>query len=214
MSATWPSSRPSTPVTGDPTTSCQNAWPGASSAWQSTATSRYASRRRSAAVRSRTSRNPIRQPGPSSIGAALSTVSGVSLPSRYSTTPGANRSSGRSVRTSTRTSPRRPWTPRTRPTTSRVGPAACEPGSEDLERDRATFAGGRDLQQGAQRLGDAAVPTDDLAHVVLGDMQLDDGPVLLLDLGDLHRVGVVDERAGDVLDQVLRSHRRPTFPRA
>src|SRR5947208_3561728 len=139
-------------------------------------------------------------------------VRGASLPSRWSTPPGAKRSSGWSVRTSTRTRPCRPWTPRTRPTTSRTSSGSRSvsgPGSEDLERDRATFARGRDLQQGSKCLGDAAVAADDLAHVVLGDMQLDHGALLILDRRDLHGIGVVDEGPGDVLDELFRGHPRP-----
>ena len=125
--------------------------------------------------------------------------------------PAANRSSGRSVRTSTRTAPWRPCRPRTRPTTSRVGSlsAALAPAtraqmiSSWTER---ALAGRGHLEQRPQRLRDAAVAPDDLAHVVLGDMQLDDGSLLVLDLGDLDGLRVVDERLRDVLDEILRAH--------
>ena len=41
---------------------------------------------------------------------------------------------------------------------------------------------------------------------VLGDMQLDDSPLLVLDLGDLDGLRVVDERLRDVLDQLPGCH--------
>src|SRR5205823_12624696 len=67
--------------------------------------------------------------------------------------------------------------------------------SEDLELNRFAVAGGRHLEQRAERLGDATVAADDFAHVVLGDVQLDHGRVLLADNFDLHGIRVVHERA-------------------
>src|SRR4029078_5911033 len=61
-------------------------------------------------------------------------------------------------------------------------------------------------EQGPEGLGDAAVPPDHLAHVVFGHVQLDDGAFLVLALGDLHGIVFVDERPGDVLDELLRAH--------
>src|SRR5260221_6721977 len=155
-------------------------------------------RRRSAAERSGISSTPTRQPGPSSTAAADATVRGASLPSRWSTRPMAKRSSGRSVRISTRTRPCRPCALRTRPTTTRVGSLSVTR-SEDLERDRAALAGGGDLQEGPERLRDAAVAAYHLAHVVLGDMQLDDGPLIVFDGGHLDGIPLVYEESADVL---------------
>src|SRR5205814_8633448 len=81
--------------------------------------------------------------------------------------------------------------------------------SEDLERDRLAVARSGHLQQRPERLGDAPVAADDLAHVVLGDVELDDGPALVADDLDLDRVRVVDERLGDVFDEFGCCHRAP-----
>src|SRR5688500_9206986 len=83
---------------------------------------------------------------------------------------------------------------------------ASDPRSDDLELDRAALAGRGHLEQGPERLGDAAVAPDHLAHVVLGDVQLDDGALFVLDLGHLDGVGIVDERLRDVLDELLGAH--------
>src|SRR5581483_11593393 len=101
-----------------------------------------------------------------------------------STAPGANRRSGSSVRTSTVTSPRRPWALPIRPTTSRSfsrgspssGPFAVI-WSADIRSARSAIAGRFDqvdadraalerADHGAQRLGRAALASDDLAQVV------------------------------------------------
>ena len=79
--------------------------------------------------------------------------------------------------------------------------------SDDLEADRLARAGGRHLEQRPQRLGDAAVAPDDLAHVGLGHVQLDDRPVLAVDDLDRDGVGIVHEGLGDVLDQLCGCHR-------
>src|SRR5439155_6094322 len=58
-----------------------------------------------------------------------------------------------------------------------VDAAAGPPGAahlDDLERGGLTVAGCDDLQQRAQRLGHAAVTTDDLSHIVRRDVELDD----------------------------------------
>jgi hypothetical protein len=66
---------------------------------------------------------------------------------------------------------------------------------------------GRDhLEQGAQSLGDAAVATDDLAHVRLRDVELDHAPVGLVVELDRHGVRVVHQRLCDVLDQIDCGH--------
>src|SRR5215218_9854006 len=97
--------------------------------------------------------------------------------------------------------------PRTRPTTRRSSPsrecAGLAKALDDLERDRLSLAGGHDLEQRAQRLRDAAVAADDLAHIALGDVELDHTTLRVIDNLDLDGVGLVDERLCDVLDQRL-----------
>ena len=78
---------------------------------------------------------------------------------------------------------------------------------------RRSVAHGGGLHDGAQRVGGAPAAADDLAVVVVGDRQLeDDRAVVLLELLDLHRVGLVDERADELLEQLaqpgLGGHRR------
>src|SRR5438874_2498061 len=74
---------------------------------------------------------------------------------------------------------------------------------DDLEHGALPLARGRDLQESPYRVGDSALLADDLAHVVLRDLQLEDDRGLTLDLVHLDLLGVVDERARDVLDELL-----------
>ena len=54
----------------------------------------------------------------------------------------------------------------------------------------------------AQRLGGASAAADDLAVVIVVDRQLEhERAVVLLELLDLDALGLVDERAGEVLEQ-------------
>ena len=57
-------------------------------------------------------------------------------------------------------------------------------------------------------LAGATAAADDLAVVVLGHRELeDDRAVVLLELLDLHRVGLVDQRRGQVLEQLPHGRR-------
>src|SRR5262249_34560826 len=103
-----------------------------------------------------------------------------------------------------------PCTPTTRPTAISVGCSGRRSSAspmagwlDDLEHGALTFARGRDLQQRADRVGDPPLLADDLAHVVLGDLQLEDDRSLPLDLAHLAWFRVVDRGACDVLDELL-----------
>src|SRR5437660_1948141 len=83
--------------------------------------------------------------------------------------PAATRST-RLVTRSTMTSPRRPWGLTTRPTSRSVKRV---PGASvgDVDGHLDALTGTRGAHDGADGLGHAAPPADDLAHVVRGDMQ-------------------------------------------
>src|SRR5207302_6266282 len=89
---------------------------------------------------------------------------------------------------------------RTCATTSR----SSDRSSDDVEVDPDAFAGRGGLDQGAEPADDAALAADDLADVLFVDLELVDRGVAILDLTDLDRVGLVDERPGHVLDQTLQ----------
>ena len=69
----------------------------------------------------------------------------------------------------------------------------------------AALAGGRGFDDRAQRVGGAPAAADHPAVVVRGDAQLEhDRAVVLLELLDRDRVGIVDQAFGEVLEQPAR----------
>src|SRR5919201_3140501 len=70
---------------------------------------------------------------------------------------------------------------------------ASDASLDDLEQDAPVGAGRRGPDDAAQRAGDPPLATDHLAHVVLGNVQLEDRRALTLDLLDADGVGIVHE---------------------
>src|SRR5690606_10954993 len=120
------------------------------------------------------------------------------VPSLNSTTsPGANRVWGRSVKTSTTTAPLRPCGRTIRPTTTR------SPGTsvDKLDLGGYAFFVGGGAGHRADRPGDTPAATDHPPHVSLGGAHLGEdlvGP--LLGDGPVDGVGVVDDLFDHVLD--------------
>ncbi len=75
---------------------------------------------------------------------------------------------------------------------------------ENLEDDAAAALRGGGREDRAQGLGGAALLADHLAEILLGDLELEDEGVGLLDLLDLDLLGVVDEAARQVVDEILQ----------
>ena len=73
---------------------------------------------------------------------------------------------------------------------------------DDLEQRPAAAAGRRGPHHRAQRAGDAALTADHLAHVVLGDVELQDRVAVAFDLLHAHGVRLVDQAASQVLDEL------------
>ena len=69
---------------------------------------------------------------------------------------------------------------------------------EDVAPSRFLSGGGQESSHCARR---AALPADDFAEVELGDLELDDRRLIALVRPDSYRVGIVDERFGDELDE-------------
>src|ERR687886_318351 len=111
--------------------------------------------------------------------------------------PDLKRSAGKSVTTRHFSSPRTPCGLRIWATTS------ASRGSDDVEVDADALARGGGFDEGAEAADDPPLAADDLADVLLADLELVDGGVAILDLADFYRVRLVDERPGDVLDQAL-----------
>src|SRR6186997_67685 len=121
-------------------------------------------------------------------------------PASQTSVPAVKRS-GQSVSSSMRTPPRSPFGPRTRATARRRSLGV----GDDLELDMAPVSGGHDAEKAADRVGDPAVAADHASHVLLIDSEGQDGLVtVVLDL-DYHRIGLVDERARDVLEELLHA---------
>jgi hypothetical protein len=77
---------------------------------------------------------------------------------------------------------------------------------DDLDQDSLALFRAIRFHDGAQRLGGAALPSDHLAAVILGDGQLeDDRLVVLLELVDLDAVGLVDQGPREELEQLLQA---------
>src|SRR6186713_786281 len=115
----------------------------------------------------------------------------------------------------TRTQPRVPCAPTMRPTSSKPAtsslagptpPVESEPrrttaSLEDLEVRALAQLRGRGTQDRAHRLDRASLLADDLAQILFGHAKLQHDRLLARDLGHLHLIGVVDECAGEELDQ-------------
>ena len=71
---------------------------------------------------------------------------------------------------------------------------------EDIAPTRFLSGGGQQRAHCARR---AALAADDFAEVELGDFQLDDRRLIALVRPDSHRVGIVNERFGDELDELF-----------
>src|SRR5687768_3956752 len=123
---------------------------------------------------------------------------GVAEPSSHSSAPGSIRS-GQSVSISIRTAPARPFAPMILATARRRSLGV----GDDLELDVSAIARGHHLEQTADRVGDAAVAADDAAHVLLVDDQGEDGLVTVLLDVDFDGVGLVDQAASNVFEEVL-----------
>src|SRR5688572_23462354 len=121
-------------------------------------------------------------------------------PSNQSSAPGAKRS-GQSVSCSSRIPPCRPLGPSTRATARRRSLGV----GDDVELDVASVPVRHDPEQAADRVRDPAVAADDAPHVLLVHAQGQQRLVaVLLDL-DPDRIGLVDEGARDVLEEVLHA---------
>ena len=83
-----------------------------------------------------------------------------------------------------------------------AGRAGARRSIDDVDEHATAVAHRGGLHDGAQRVGRAPAAADDLAVVVVGHRQLeDDGAVVLLEVLDLDLVRLVDERAGERLQQ-------------
>ena len=112
------------------------------------------------------------------------TVISAGLPSTSSTAPRAKRS-GASLAPSTKKEPSTPCGRPTRPTvTSSLN---------DVEDHALARSGGARAHDRAQRPGEPALAADHLAAVIGGDVELEHGRILALDLLDAHGIGIVDE---------------------
>ena len=100
-----------------------------------------------------------------------------------------------SVQGSTLTSPRIPCGLRMTPSAMRL-----VKNIEDVAPPR--FLSGS-VQECPHCAGRAALTADDFAEVELGDFELDDRRLIALVRPDPYRVGIVDERFGDELDQLF-----------
>jgi hypothetical protein len=76
--------------------------------------------------------------------------------------------------------------------------------SDDVEVDADAFTGSGGFDESAQAADDSALASDDFADVFLVDFELVDRRIAILDLVDFDGVGLVDQCAGDVLDQALQ----------
>src|SRR4051794_34756845 len=95
--------------------------------------------------------------------------------------------------------PSSPWGFPTLPTTTSAPESV-----NDVDEHAALLAHRCRLDHGPQGVGGAAAAADDLAVVVLGDCELEhDRAVVLLELLDLDPVRLVDQRPGQLLQQLL-----------
>src|SRR5712691_6470253 len=100
-----------------------------------------------------------------------------------------------SVHGSTFASPRTPCALRMTPTAIRL-----IKNIEDISPARFLTGSREQRAHGARR---AALTPDDFSEVVGGDLELDDGGLVALVRANSHRVGIVDQRLGDELDQLF-----------
>src|SRR5882757_1524597 len=127
-----------------------------------------------------------------------STVSGPApAGSVRSTEPGANRSSGESVRTSMLTSPRTPCGRPMRPTTSSTRETLSTVLVDQVDSDAAATQG---ADHSAQRGGGAAGPADHLAQVVGVHADLEHLAVALVAFPHPDLIRVLDDPAHQVLE--------------
>src|SRR3954451_20178544 len=133
---------------------------------------------------------------------ARSTVSGpLSAGSVSMTEPGANRTSGASVRTSTATSPPMPWARAMRPTTSCTEWVSANlVDVDEVDADAAAAEGGHHRAQSARS---ATATADDLAEVVRVHADLQDLTTPEVAQVDLHLVGVLDDAPDEVLERLF-----------
>src|SRR5579875_213970 len=74
---------------------------------------------------------------------------------------------------------------------------------EDFQHRTLALLRRRDLEERADRIGDPSLLADDLAHVFLGDLQLENNRLLPDNLSDSDLVRVFHECLGDVLDELF-----------
>jgi hypothetical protein len=76
---------------------------------------------------------------------------------------------------------------------------------DDLDEDALSFLAATRLHDASQGLGGASLAADHLAAIGFRDAQLEHhGVVVLGELGDLDLVGMVDQRAREVLEKLLQ----------
>jgi hypothetical protein len=77
---------------------------------------------------------------------------------------------------------------------------------DDLDEDALSVLHAGGLHDTAQRLGRATLSPDHLPEVLFGDAQLEnDGFLVILVLADLDLIGLVDQRLGEELEQLLQA---------
>src|SRR3954468_9809361 len=183
---TVPTSR-SPSVTRRPSSSCAHHSPASSGGASSSATS--SARPWSASAASRVASPASRMTGRSSV------------PTRRTISPrsvGMPSVSSRGRGLVTWNEPSRPWARPTRP-------ASRKRSLNDVDEHAAVVLHRGGLDDGSQRLRGAAAPADDAAVVVVVDRQLvHERAVVLLELLDLDRVGLLHERPDEVLEQLAR----------
>src|SRR6185295_14628373 len=122
-------------------------------------------------------------------------------PSSRRMVPPAAQRSGLSERFCTETSPRRPCTPVTTPTTT-VGSSTSV---FDVHHGAVAIALGGRANDGSDRLGRSATSADDLAHVFRGHANAIAGTALVEGLLDRDGVGLVDQLLDEELDEVFHA---------
>jgi hypothetical protein len=72
----------------------------------------------------------------------------------------------------------------------------------DLENQPPLLASAAGSYDSPQRTRQPALPTDHLADVVLGDVEVEDDDVVPFLLFDPHGIGLVDQPPGEILEQL------------
>src|ERR1700674_884759 len=98
-----------------------------------------------------------------------------------------------------RSAPASPFAPSTRASASRSLVA------DDLQLDMPSVTRPHHAQQAAYGIRDPPIAPDDPAHVAFADLERQSHLVIGLDHFDQHRIGVVDQRASDILEEGLHS---------